>query len=72
MEWHSYQVLYLITEDKNYRKYSVEDQNILKWAALLHDMTKRQVETFEGRDHTHPFVSAMCVLKVFRRLGFLD
>ena len=71
VEWHSYQVLWLIIKDKKFRKYSAEDQNILKWAALLHDVMKRQTESFEGRDHVHPFESGLCVLRIFRRLGFM-
>ena len=48
------------------------DQNILRWAALLHDMQKRQTDWFEGRDHVHPFVSAAKALEVFKNIGFLD
>ena len=65
-------MLWLITIDPKFRTYSVEDQNVLKWAALLHDCTKRQTESFEGRDHVHPFVSALCTLRIFRRLGFIQ
>ena len=44
----------------------------MKWAALFHDMQKRQTETFEGRDHTHPFVSAMMMLKILKRIGIMQ
>ena len=35
-------------------------------------MQKRQTETFEGRDHTHPFVSAMMMLKILKRIGIMQ
>ena len=51
---------------------SEEDQNTIKWAALLHDVSKRQKPVFHGRDHTHPFTGAVTVLNIFERLGFLE
>lgn len=51
---------------------SEEQRNILKWAALLHDICKRGLPEFSGRDHIHPFVSGMQVLKIFHRLGLID
>jgi len=38
VEWHSYNVLYLVWNDPTLKEMSEEDQNILKWSALLHDM----------------------------------
>jgi len=40
------------------------NQNVLKWAALLHDIAKRTIPVFEGRDHVHPFISANVVIDV--------
>ena len=51
---------------------SENHQNILKWAALLHDIAKRGKPEFLGRDHTHPFAGGIMVLKIFHRIGFLD
>ena len=47
---------------------SKRNQNVLKWAALLHDIAKKSMPVFEGRDHVHPFVSANVVLEVLSRL----
>ena len=47
-----------------------EDQNILKWAALLHDICKRGPPLFYGKDHVHPFTSAALTLKIFHHLNF--
>ena len=30
-----------------------EEKNIIKWAALLHDICKRGNPLFEGKDHIH-------------------
>ena len=45
------------------------DQNILKWAALLHDIVKRGNPLFEGKDHIHPFLSGRATLIIFKKLG---
>ena len=46
-------------------------QNCLKWASLLHDIAKLSRPIIEGRDHVHPFKSAIVVLELFERLGFI-
>ena len=51
---------------------SEEGQSTLKWAALLHDISKRKQPVFHGKDHTHPFTGAVAVLNIFERLGFLQ
>ena len=43
----------------------------MKWAALLHDITKRGNPEFEGKDHIHPFLSAMATLKIFKEFGII-
>ena len=48
-----------------------EERNILKWVALFHDISKRGMPDFEGKDHVHPFESAAMVLKIFVQLGIL-
>jgi hypothetical protein len=37
---------------------------------LLHDISKRGSPFFKGKDHIHPFLSAMAVLKIFKFLKF--
>ena len=69
---HSLIVTYLVFHDHRMASLSAEQQNILKWSALLHDISKRGLPEFSGRDHTHPFAGGMQVLRIFHRLGFLD
>jgi hypothetical protein len=47
------------------------EQNILKWAALFHDISKRGMPDFEGKDHVHPFESAITTLKMFVELEII-
>ena len=47
------------------------ERNILKWAALLHDISKRCEPHFKGKDHIHPFNSGLATLYIFRYLGFI-
>jgi len=49
-----------------------EDQNIILWACLLHDIRKLGSPVFEGKDHVHPFKSAAAVLEVFEQIGILE
>jgi hypothetical protein len=49
-----------------------DEQNIILWACLLHDIRKLGWPIFEGKDHVHPFKSAAAVLEVFNQLGILD
>ena len=50
---------------------SPKEQNILKWAALFHDIAKRGPPEFKGRDHVHPFNSGMATLEVFHEMSIL-
>jgi hypothetical protein len=69
---HSLIVVYLVFQDQRMASLSADHRNILKWAALLHDISKRGLPEFSGRDHTHPFAGGLQVLKIFHRLGFLN
>lgn len=62
---HSLNVLYLTMNDVEYLKLPENEQNILKWAALLHDIAKLGPPIFEGRDHIHPFRGGKVVLEIF-------
>jgi hypothetical protein len=55
-----------------YNPLSPEEQNILKWSCLLHDLKKLGTPYIEGKDHIHPFKSAVAVLEVFQSLGILS
>lgn len=47
------------------------EQNIVKWAALFHDLCKRGDPAFEGKDHIHPFNSGALTLKAFREYDII-
>ncbi len=49
-----------------YNSLSTEEQNIVLWACLLHDIKKLGTPLIEGKDHIHPFKSAVSVLEVFQ------
>jgi len=48
------------------------EQNILKWAALLHDICKRGSPLFEGKDHVHPFLSGAAMIRIFHEWGVIQ
>ena len=50
---------------------TAEERNILKWAALLHDISKRQSPLITGKDHIHPFISAATTLEIMCDMGIL-
>ena len=69
---HTFNVLLMTIRDNTYKNYlSKNDQNIMKWAALLHDIVKRGVPLFEDKDHIHPFLSAEGTLRIFKEFGFI-
>ena len=63
--------LYLTIKDPGFTKMTDYEKNILKWAALLHAISKRSSPFFESRDHIHPFISGGTALVVFAQLGIL-
>ena len=67
---HSLLVLWQAMKDPLYKELSKSDQNIIKWATLLHDLRKLSKPMIEGKDHVHPFKSGNSVLEVFKSLNF--
>ena len=63
--------LVCVDKNTNIRAMTQREQNIMKWVALFHDITKRGPSEFEGKDHVDPFNSAMNTLEVFHELGIL-
>ena len=62
----------VIKDDELYgEQLDPREKNILKWAALLHDIKKRLRPVFTGRDHVHPFYSGLATLEIFRDLNVL-
>ena len=58
--------------DPDFDKLDEIDQNIVVWAALLHDISKRCRPTISGKDHIHPFMSGATTLKIFAKFGFIN
>lgn len=71
---HTLTVLWLVSESTFSKEcqYTEMDINIIQWAALLHDVRKLQDPFIKGKDHVHPFKSAVAVLEVFQELGLLE
>ena len=69
---HTLNVLYLVFTNTEIKKLSYEDQNLLRWAALLHDMCKLTTPKIEGKDHLHPFKSGRNALQCFEHHGYLQ
>eukprot|EP00347_Sterkiella_histriomuscorum_P015794 403355658 len=68
---HTMNVLYLTVNDDRFKNLSSQEQNIMKWAVLLHDVRKLGPPHFFGKDHTHPFKGGKAVLEAFNRLGLI-
>eukprot|EP00353_Schmidingerella_taraikaensis_P013824 CAMPEP_0185570892 /NCGR_PEP_ID=MMETSP0434-20130131/3029_1 /TAXON_ID=626734 ORGANISM="Favella taraikaensis, Strain Fe Narragansett Bay" /NCGR_SAMPLE_ID=MMETSP0434 /ASSEMBLY_ACC=CAM_ASM_000379 /LENGTH=86 /DNA_ID=CAMNT_0028186111 /DNA_START=489 /DNA_END=749 /DNA_ORIENTATION=+ len=69
---HSILVLWSVSKDPIFLELSPENQNVLKWACLLHDIAKRGSPTIQGRDYMHAFRSAAASLEVFEQLGIVE
>ena len=69
---HTINVLYQTVRDPIYlNEFNDYEKNIMKWSALLHDICKRSLPLFHGKDHIHPFVSGMAVLEIFKHFRFI-
>jgi hypothetical protein len=68
---HTMLVCYRMIQDPLFAEFNSREQNILKWAALLHDIRKLGMPVYHGKDHIHPFKSAESVLEIFERLGYI-
>ena len=72
MAVHTLLVVWGAMNDPTFKRMSKQDQNIIKWACLLHDIRKRQSPLIEGKDHIHPFRSGVATLEVFQMLKMID
>ena len=64
---HTIIVVALTFEDPTMQQleyFTAEERNMLKWASLLHDISKRSLPTIDGKDHIHPFTSAVTCLEI--------
>ena len=69
---HTFNVVVCLIKNALFKSFmNDEEKNILKWAALFHDIRKRSTPTIEGKDHVHPFTSAAETLIVFKEMGII-
>ena len=68
---HTLMVLAISIHDPLYEEMTKIEQNALKWASLLHDLAKLSIPAIEGKDHVHPFKSAIYVLDLFEKLDYI-
>jgi len=68
---HSLLVVWKTVTDSSYAELNDEEKNICLWAALLHDIAKLGGPIYSGKDHIHPFKSAIILLDVFNREGII-
>eukprot|EP00347_Sterkiella_histriomuscorum_P012199 403369515 len=70
---HTINVFYCLINDQDYRlNCSSFERNVLKWAALMHDLKKLSHPFIEGKDHMHPFKGGKCCLENFQKLGLIQ
>ena len=70
---HTINVLKQTMDNVIYREQLNDDErNILQWAALFHDISKRSVPTLEGKDHIHPFISGATTLQILEEKGIIE
>lgn len=55
-----------------YEQLTDTEKNIVKWTCLLHDIKKLGAPVIQGKDHIHPFKSAVAVLELFKQIGVLE
>ena len=64
--YHVFKMLFLILQDPHFNELNKYDKNVILWAALLHDISKRGKPVLIGKDYIHPFKSGWQTLKIFR------
>jgi hypothetical protein len=69
---HSLLVIWLAVREPLFLSLDPPSQNILKWASLFHDITKRGFPIFEKQDHIHPFRGGGVFLDILTRLGKIE
>lgn len=70
---HIIYMLFGIYADKNFSAFSEQEQNILLWAVVFHDLVKRgTVFGPVGRDPFHPFLSAAATIRFFKERNFFE
>lgn len=70
---HIIYMLFGVYADRKFCSFSEEDQNILLWSVVFHDLVKRG--TVFGpvrRDPFHPFLSAAATVSFFKKRNFFD
>ncbi len=72
--FHVYKMMYLLINDDEFKNLNKYDQNVLLWATLFHDISKRGKPLIKkNKDPVHPFQSAWQTLRYFNEIfNFLD
>jgi response regulator RpfG family c-di-GMP phosphodiesterase len=69
---HTLLVLWRCKQLPDFLQLTTAEQNLVLWAALLHDVRKLKMPAIQGKDHIHPFKSASSVLDVFQSLKLIE
>ena len=70
--YQSLYVLYIMLHDEAFQSMQPEEQNIMKWCALLHSIGKRGWPIIESEDYTYAFNSALIFVDVAIRMLLVD
>ena len=68
---HTIIVVAKVINDPLMAKFTSQERNMLKWASLLHDISKLGRPKIKGRDYVHPFKSAALMLDIFQNHNFI-
>lgn len=70
--FHTVMVLWKILSNNEFQQLDWDKQNVLKWAAICHSIKKLGQPVIFGRDHVHPFKSAVAIVDVMRERGVIE
>ena len=71
--YHVFKMLFVVLQDRDFNELNRYNKNIILWATLLHDISKRGKPLIVGKDYIHPFKSGWQTLKIFRNdFKFVD
>ena len=71
LAYHTISTLVKIVSDKKFQKMNKLNQNIVLWAGLLHNISKREAPEIVGNDNIQAFMSAATTLKIFKDMGLV-
>ena len=65
-------VLWIMLHDEAFKEMKTEEQNIMKWCALLHSIGKSGWPIIESEDYSYAFTSALIFIDVAIRMKLVD